>query len=366
MPELAGDRAHKPWLLPYIKISLSDILYDSTRNRESAINALTQLLSQRDVLLADGATGTNLFEMGLANGASGELWCVEHPERVRALHQGFVDAGADVLLTNSFSSNRFRFKLHGIQHRVVELSRTSAELAREVADKASRTIVVAGSMGPTGEMIEPLGERTQAEAKEAFEEQASALKAGGADVAWIETMFSEQELAAAIEAVDAVGLPYVATMTFDTGGLTMMGLTPADAAHHVKRHGSPPVAFGANCGMGPAQLVDTVRRIAEASTDDDVVVAKGNAGLPHMGDDMKVHYDATPQVMARYACLSRDCGARIIGGCCGTTAEHLRAMAQALSETPRGERPDIARIESILGPVKLPASERPKRRRRKG
>lgn len=328
------------------------------------MNALELLLAEKDVVIADGATGTNLFEMGLSNGASGELWCVEQPDKVRALHRGFIDAGADLLLTNSFSTNRYRFKLHGMEQRVAELARAAAELAREEAERATRRIVVAGSMGPTGEMIEPLGERTQAEAREAFEEQARALKEGGADVAWIETMFSEQELAAAIEAADAAELPFVATMTFDTGGLTMMGLTPAEASANVKRHGSQPVAFGANCGMGPAQLVDTVRRIVDAGNADDVVVAKGNAGLPHMGDDMRVHYDATPQVMAEYACLARDCGVRIIGGCCGTTADHLHAMVEALSARSRGEPPDIARIESVLGPVKLPARGRPKRRRK--
>ena len=329
------------------------------------MNALSRLLEDKAVLLADGATGTNLFEMGLANGAAGELWCVDHPERVRALHQAFVDAGADVILTNSFSSNRFRFALHGIQDRVTEMATAAAALAREVADGAGRPVVVAGSMGPTGEMIAPLGERPQSEAREAFEEQAAALKAGGADVAWIETMYSEEELAAAIEAADAVGLPHVATMTFDTNGRTMMGLTPEQAVRNVKRHGSPPVAFGANCGMGPAQLVDSVIGIARGAEPGDVLVAKGNAGLPKMGTDLHLHYDASPAVMADYACIARDVGARIIGGCCGTTAEHLRAMAEALAARPRGEFPGYDVIEARLGPVKVVTDEGPRRRRRR-
>ena len=329
------------------------------------MNALTRLLETKDVVIADGATGTNLFDMGLANGASGELWCVDHPDRVRTLHQGFVDAGADILLTNSFSSNRYRFRLHQMEGRVAELSRMSAELARDVADKASRPIIVAGSMGPTGEMIQPLGERTQDEAKDAFQEQAEALREGGADVAWIETMFSEEELSAAIQAVDAAGLPFVATMTFDTGGRTMMGLTPEQAVKNVKQHGSAPVAFGANCGMGPAQLVDSLLGFSKGASEGDVLVAKGNAGLPQMGDDMRVKYDGTPEIMADYVCLARDVGARIIGGCCGTTAEHLRIMAEALESRPRGAVPDHAAIERLLGPVKIIKESKPKRRRRR-
>jgi 5-methyltetrahydrofolate--homocysteine methyltransferase len=329
------------------------------------MNALERLLAEKEVVIADGATGTNLFDMGLANGASGELWCVEHPERVRSLHQGFVDAGADIVLTNSFSSNRFRFRLHRMEDRVAQLARAAAEIARDVADRAGRTVVVAGSMGPTGEMIQPLGERSQEEAREAFEVEARALKDGGADVAWIETMFSEEELAAAIQAVDAVGLPYVATMTFDTGGRTMMGLTPEQAVKNVKRHGSPPLAFGANCGMGPAQLIDTIVGLVRGAEEGDVIVAKGNAGLPKMGDDMRVQYDGTPEIMSDYACLARDAGARIIGGCCGTTAEHLRTMVDALRARPREDFPGYDKIESLLGPVKVVSDERPKRRRRR-
>lgn len=329
------------------------------------MNNLSRLLAEKEVVLADGATGTNLFDMGLAQGASGELWCVDHPDRVRALHQGFVDAGSDIILTNSFSSNRYRFALHGIEQRVSEIARAAAEIARDIADRAERIVVVAGSIGPTGEMIAPLGDRSQADAQEAFEEQAIALKEGGADVAWIETMYSEEELAAAIAATHSAGLPYVATMTFDTNGHTMMGLTPEQAVVNVKRHGPMPLAFGANCGMGPAQLIDSIISLKRGADDDDVIVAKGNAGLPKMGMDLHVHYDATPAVMADYVCLARDVGARIIGGCCGTSAEHIRAMADALRTRPRGEPTDYATIERLLGPMKVVTEERPKRRRRR-
>ena len=152
---------------------------------------ITRLLEDREYLLADGATGTNLFALGLANGAPGELWNVERPDSVLSVHQGFVDAGSDIILTNTFGANRYRFALHKLQGRVRELNAAGAALARSVADKAGRPVIVAGSMGPTGDVLEPLGPRTRSEAEEAFHEQAEALREGGADVAWIETMFAD-------------------------------------------------------------------------------------------------------------------------------------------------------------------------------
>jgi len=313
---------------------------------------ITRLLQERRVLLADGATGTNLFALGLANGASGELWNVEHPDRVHRVHQGFVDAGSDIILTNTFGANVFRFALHKLQGRVRELNMAGAALAREVADKAQRTVVVAGSMGPTGDVLEPLGPRTAAEAEEAFHQQAEALRDGGVDVAWIETMFADSELEAAVRGAQRAGLPFVATMTFDTGGRTMMGVRPSDAMRHSKSLSSKPIAFGANCGVGPAQLLDSVLGLMQGADAGDIVVAKSNCGLPVMTDDMKVGYSGTPEVMAKYATLARDAGARIIGGCCGTTALHVQAMATALNNTARSAPPTYEEIEAALGPIR--------------
>jgi 5-methyltetrahydrofolate--homocysteine methyltransferase len=228
----------------------------------------------------------------------------------------------------------------------------AAALARDVADKAGRTVIVAGSMGPTGDVLEPLGTRTVAEAEEAFHEQAEALRDGGADVAWIETMFAENELEAAVRGVQRAGLPIVATMTFDTGGRTMMGTRPSDAMRFSKKLPARPLAFGANCGVGPAQLLDSVLGLAQGAEPGDLIVAKSNCGLPVMGDDMRVRYDGTPEVMADYARLARDAGARLIGGCCGTTAAHVRAMAQALASSPRGAVPTYEEIERLLGPIR--------------
>ena len=313
---------------------------------------ITRLLEQRDTLLIDGAMGTNLFALGLANGAPGELWNVERPADVASVYRGFVEAGSDIILTNSFGSNRFRFALHKLQGRVRELNMAAAALAREVADKAGRTVVVAGSMGPTGDVFEPLGPRTEAEAEEAFHEQAEALRDGGADVAWIETMFAENELRSAVRGAQRAGLPIVATMTFDTGGRTMMGIRPSDAMRLSKELPARPVAFGANCGVGPAQMLDSVLGLAQAAQPGDAIVAKSNCGLPVMGDDMRVRYDGTPEVMAAYARLARDAGARLIGGCCGTTPVHVRAMAEALAAAPRGAAPTYEEIERALGPIR--------------
>jgi 5-methyltetrahydrofolate--homocysteine methyltransferase len=313
---------------------------------------VTRLLQERDVLLVDGAMGTNLFALGLANGAPGELWNVERPDDVRRVYQGFVDAGSDIILTNSFGSNRFRFSLHKLQGRVRELNFAAAALARDVADKAGRPVIVAGSMGPTGDVFEPLGPRTQAEAEEAFHEQAEALRDGGAQVAWIETMFAENELQSAVRGAVRAGLPIVATMTFDTGGRTMMGIRPSEAMRMSKTLPARPVAFGANCGVGPAQLLDSVLGLAQGAEAGDVVVSKSNCGLPVMGDDMRVRYDGTPEIMAAYARLARDAGARIIGGCCGTTAVHVRAMAESLATSTRSAPPSYEEIERTLGPIR--------------
>lgn len=315
-------------------------------------NALQRLLETKDVLIIDGAMGTNLFALGLANGAPGEVWNVDRPQDVRSVYKGFVDAGSDIILTNTFGSNRFRFALHKLSGRVRELNVAAAALARDVADKAGRPVVVAGSMGPTGDVLEPLGPRTEAEAEEAFHEQAEALREGGADVAWIETMFAQNELESAVRGARRAGLPVVATMTFDTGGRTMMGLRPVDAIKMSKTLPERPVAFGANCGIGPAQMLDSILGLAEGAEPGDVIISKSNCGLPVMGDDMRVRYDGTPGIMAAYAKLARDAGARLIGGCCGTTAEHVRAMAEALASTPRGPKPTHADIEAAVGPIK--------------
>ncbi len=316
-------------------------------------NLLTRLLEQKDVVVADGAMGTNLFLLGLGKGDNGAAWNVERPEAVKSIHQGFVDAGSDILLTNTFGANRIRLALHHLEDRAREFNLAGARIAREVAAGAGRPIVVAGDIGPIGDVLEPLGTRSVKEAEDAFHEQAEALKEGGVDIAWIETMFADNELDAAVRAVQRVGLGYVATMTFDSGGRTMMGVRPEDAMRRSREFAYKPIAFGANCGVGPSQLMDSVIGLVQGAERKAIVVAKSNCGIPVLDNDMRVRYDGTPEVLATYACMARDAGARIIGGCCGTTPEHIRSIVQALATHPKAASPSYEEIERKLGPLKM-------------
>ena len=310
-------------------------------------DALTHLLSQRDWLMADGATGTNLFNMGLESGEPPEFWNTDRPESIRMLYGAAVAAGSDIFLTNTFGGNAARLKLHNAQGRVRELNRVGAELGREIADKAGRTVVVAGSVGPTGEIFEPMGTMTHAQAVEIFHEQAEGLKEGGADVLWIETISAPEEYKAAAEAAALAGMAWCGTMSFDTAGRTMMGVTSAAMAAMVEKLPNPPIAFGANCGVGASDLMRTVLGFASTGTERPLI-AKGNAGIPKYHDG-HIHYDGTPELMSEYAVLARDAGVRIIGGCCGTMPDHLRAMREALETRPKGPRPTLEAISAHLG-----------------
>ena len=314
---------------------------------------LSALLAERGTLLADGATGTNLFNMGLSSGDAPEFWNADHPDRIRALYQGSVDAGSDLFLTNTFGGNASRLKLHNGQSRVRELNRLGAEIGREVADKAGRKVLVAGSMGPTGEIMVPMGPLTHELAVEMFHEQAEGLKEGGADVLWVETISAPEEYRAAAEACALAGMPWAGTMSFDTAGRTMMGVTSTAMAKMVTKLANPPVAFGANCGVGASDLLRTILGLA-ATHPDRPIIAKGNAGIPKYVDGAIV-YDGTPALMAEYAVLARDAGASIVGGCCGTMPEHLRAMRAALDTRPRGEKPALEAISSVLGGFSSPS-----------
>ncbi|MBU3035207.1 betaine--homocysteine S-methyltransferase [Tritonibacter mobilis] len=311
-------------------------------------NSFLELLESREVLLADGATGTNLFNMGLQSGDAPELWNTDEPEKIKALYKGSVDAGSDLFLTNSFGGTAARLKLHDAQGRVRELNRVAAELGREVADKSERKIAVAGSVGPTGEIMQPVGELSHALAVEMFHEQADALKEGGVDVLWLETISAPEEFAAAAEAFKLADMPWCGTMSFDTAGRTMMGVTSADLAKLVEDYDVPPLAFGANCGTGASDILRTVLGFAAQGTERPII-SKGNAGIPKYVDG-HIHYDGTPELMGEYAVLARDAGAKIIGGCCGTMPDHLRKMREALDSRPRGDRPTLEHIVEVLGP----------------
>ncbi len=335
-------------------------------------DALSRMLADRDWILADGATGTNLFNMGLASGDAPEFWNETEQDKIRALYRGAVEAGSDLFLTNSFGSNASRLKLHDAAHRVHELSRLAAELGREVADAAGRPVIVAGSMGPTGEIMAPMGTLTHARAVEMFHEQAEGLKAGGADVLWVETISAAEEMKAAAEAARLADMPFCATLSFDTAGRTMMGITSETWAKQAAALSHPPLAFGANCGVGASDLLRTVLGLS-ATGAELPIIAKGNAGIPKYVEG-HIHYDGTPELMADYAVLARDCGATIIGGCCGTMPDHLRQMREALETRPRGPRPPLEEIAERLGgfssasdgtEADAPAPDRSRRRRRR-
>ena len=329
------------------------------------------LLNAKGVLLADGATGTTLFDMGLVSGDAPELWNDIHPDRIETLHQGFVDAGADIILTNTFGCNARRLMLHQLEGRTRELNRLGAEIGRKVADAAGRPVIVAGSVGPTGDLFAPLGPLTEEEAVEVFVDQMEGLKDGGADIAGIETMSAFEEIRAALEAARRVDFPAAVTASFDTAGRTMMGLTPAALIEQLRESGFAPAAIGSNCGVGASDLL--AGTIEMTATDPDVIiVAKANCGIPVVEGE-HVNYTGTPELMADYARLAIDAGARVIGGCCGTSATHLKAMRDAIDSHEKGEKPDIDRIVSLCGPLTSPPAKpdadgggRRERRRRRG
>ena len=334
-------------------------------------NALSELLKERDWLLLDGATGTNLFAMGLMAGEAPELWNTDAADKIRALHNGFIEAGSDVILTNSFGGSSYRLKLHDAQDRVLELNKVAAEIARDCVDKSGRRVIVAGSVGPTGEIMEPVGTLSHADAVAAFEEQIEGLMAGGADVIWAETISSEEELRAAAEAAANKGAPFCATLSFDTAGRTMMGVTSSGYANFAGTLATDPIAIGANCGTGAPDLLRTIMGISEADPDR-IVIAKANAGIPKYVDG-HIHYDGTPELMAEYVRLARDAGARLIGGCCGTKPEHLVAMRAALEGHTPSARPSLDEIVARVGAFSSDSdgtgdaepAERPRRRRRR-
>lgn len=312
--------------------------------------SLAELLETRSVVLADGATGTNYMERGLGPGDPPELWNVDHPERVRGLHQDFVDAGADIILTNTFGCTTYRLKLHNNQHRVHELASAAAGIAREVADAADRPVVVAGSVGPLGELFEPMGLLTLDDAIAAFSEQMEALKDGGADVIWIETMFSADEVRAAAQAAIDAGMPYTTTLSFDTAGRTMMGILPESLPGLFDGLAVPPVAMGANCGVGASDILLSILAMSAAEPDH-VYISKGNCGVPHF-HGTEIVYSGTTEVMGAYADLAIDAGARIVGGCCGTSPAHLAAMRESIDHhANKGDRPTLEQIVAITGPL---------------
>jgi 5-methyltetrahydrofolate--homocysteine methyltransferase len=294
------------------------------------MTTLQSLLDESAYILADGAMGTMLFASGLAHGDPPEMWNLTHPDRVSAVHCGYLDAGAQILLTNTFGGNRFRLTLHRLEDRTVELNRAAAGILREIVSHNGGTALVAGDIGPSGQVLLPYGEMSFEEARQGFVEQAAALIEGGVDLIWIETMADLKEVQAAVEGVRQVSgeIPIITTMTFDTHGRTMMGVTPEKAV--VELAAFSPVAVGGNCGNGPEEIITVIEKMHAASPET-VLAAKANAGIPELIGGRTV-YRASPQVMADHAVQAFRSGARIIGACCGSTPEHIQTISNALAE----------------------------------
>ena len=323
-------------------------------------NVFLQLLESSRPLVADGAMGTTLFSLGLEGGGCPELLNVEQPDLVEKVHRGFIEAGADLILTNTFGGNRRRLALHGLEERVAELNAAAVAIARRAADLADRPVAVAGSIGPTGDLFAPLGPLSGDEGVAVFAEQATALAQAGADVLWIETISSFEELDAACEAARGTGLPFAATLSFDTAGHTMMGISPTAVGQWWDLHRDV-AAVGANCGIGPGDAVAAalgIGAVAPAA----VTITKANCGIPLYKSEGGLTYPIGPDRMSDYVELALRAGTRIIGACCGSTPDHIAAIREAVDSYKGGDLPtfdEVAlRLEASV------ASPRRERRRR--
>lgn len=287
------------------------------------MSRLAALLGSARPVLMDGGMGTLLQDSGLEDGAPGELWNLENPDAIRAAHTAYAEAGAQVLTTNTFGGTRPRLDMHGLGGRLEEVNRTAALLARSVAD--AHGLLVAGDLGPTGELLAPLGTMTPEDAQALFAEQLRGLVAGGIDLVLVETLSDLGEADAAIAAAREVAphLPVVVTMSFDTNLRTMMGVRPADAVAHLAAAGAD--AVGANCGRGPQEMEVIAAQMAAARPEGLLLVAQSNAGLPQVVGD-RFEYDASAGDMAAHAARLAALGIDLVGGCCGSTPTHIEAI----------------------------------------
>jgi 5-methyltetrahydrofolate--homocysteine methyltransferase len=272
--------------------------------------------------------GSLLLEHGLRPGECPEALNVEQPDVIARIHDDYVMAGADIILTNTFGGTTTRLGHFGLDRRVEELNRAGVAIARRVAERAPRRVAVAGSVGPTGQLFAPLGQLDPGAAREIFSEQIETLADAGVDVVWIETMSSTDELAAAYEAATTTGLPLVTTMSFDTKGHTMMGVRPGQLAIWAVDHRNKLTAIGANCGIGWSDVVEAVREMRDISGAL-TLVAKANCGLPVVSGG-GVEYPEGPEGMQSYVEAALQAGARIIGVCCGSTPAHIAAIRSAV------------------------------------
>ena len=281
------------------------------------------------VLASDGAMGTMLQERGLTDGGAPELWNVEKPEEIEAVLEAYAAAGAKFITTNTFGATRGRLELHGLADRVFELNQAGAAIARKVADRHPGCFVM-GDIGPSGELMDPMGTLTLESAKELFAEQIKGLVAGGVDAILIETMSDLAEVEAAVDAAKEVapGMPIIATMSFDTNLRTMMGVKPAMAVTHLSSIGVR--IIGANCGRGTDEMRQIAQEMVNARPEGVFIITQSNSGLPKLVGDTFI-YEGTPDEMAKYAAEMKEMGVNIVGSCCGSTPAHTKAIAAAIA-----------------------------------
>ena len=283
---------------------------------------------EKGILISDGAMGTMLQGKGLTDGGAPELWNVENPTAIEEVLEEYAAAGANLITTNTFGGTRGRLQMHGLEDRLFELNKAGAEIARKVADRHPGCFVM-GDVGPSGELMEPMGTMTLDEAKALFADQIKALVAGGVDAILIETMSDLQEVEAAVKAAKEVApeLPIIVTFSFDTNLRTMMGVKPAVAVKTLAAEGVR--IIGANCGRGVDEIRVIAKELTEARPDGVFIITQSNAGLPKLvGGDFI--YDGTPEEMSKYAKDMKDLGVNVIGSCCGSSPAHTKAMAASL------------------------------------
>jgi 5-methyltetrahydrofolate--homocysteine methyltransferase len=283
---------------------------------------------EKGILISDGAMGTMLQGKGLTDGGAPELWNVENPTAIEEVLEEYAAAGANLITTNTFGGTRGRLQMHGLEDRLFELNKAGAEIARKVADRHPGCFVM-GDVGPSGELMEPMGTMTVDEAKELFADQIKALVAGGVDAILIETMSDLQEVEAAVKAAKEVApnLPIIVTFSFDTNLRTMMGVKPAVAVKTLAAEGVR--IIGANCGRGVDEMRVIAKELTEARPEGVFIITQSNAGLPKLvGGDFI--YDGTPEEMAKYAQDMKELGVNVIGSCCGSSPAHTKSMAAAI------------------------------------
>jgi 5-methyltetrahydrofolate--homocysteine methyltransferase len=278
-------------------------------------------------LVSDGAMGTMLQESGLDDGGAPELWNVEHPDRIEAVLEAYASAGANLITTNTFGGTAGRLAMHNLEDRLYELNKAGAEIARKVADRHPGCFVM-GDVGPSGELMEPMGTLTLDSAKEIFAAQIKALADGGVDAILIETMSDLAEVEAAVNAAKEVApnLPIIATMSFDTNLRTMMGVKPTLAVTYLASLGVR--IIGANCGRGIDEMRVIANELVAARPEGVFIITQSNSGLPKLVGDTFI-YEGTPDEMGKYAIEMKGIGVNVIGSCCGSTPAHTAAISAA-------------------------------------